>query len=554
MVWGILFGWKESLALRTHAPTRASRRSSLWRALPFALATALVTSAGLLPPVGCGGPSEGDLRITDADGDGGSAGTGGGSTSTVARPYTVEMFIETANLTLLSVETKDPEVMSTPEPNGEPALLWMIKDSAGNTVDAGIVADPRVTHAEPMVDGEPSIQDRVPSALLRVDTQVNTGTLTVVEQSPTGMSFRSNGCEGGNEVGSVELDGATGSGAAGSTGTNPEAAKIPGLRKIIDHGECAYNVNLLIIPDGFTSTQMAQFRQQAQTFANKLKTFGGFEEGWEQVNVWTLEVASKDSGISDPDNNITKNTAFGVAFGTGANRRCVFPRNITSAAASLRSKAERAVHSNSTVIIANSTEHGGCASGPLSATTIGSHGPYVFAHELGHSLFNLGDEYTEQWRCKISRAGNRINTTKNRTNPPWKSLVNSVVEGAEYCEKGVYRAQSTCLMRSLTSNFCTVCRDGGKRWFENRKLTHPDAECSQATPPEVNCMGGEPCASGTVCSWNGEEIGYCCRAPFEGTETCYTDDECDNGQVCAFGGPPNNYFYCTKPDQGACVE
>jgi hypothetical protein len=552
--------------LSTKAPSQPVQKNTWWRALPFAILAAFATSAGLLPPVGCGAPDSDVRRINDGTGgDAGSGGQGanagaggssgaGGTSSTTSRPYTVEMWIETANLTLLSIEWQDSDVPSTPLPEaGDPALMWTIEDASGKVVDAGIVADPRVAHAEPLDETDSSLQDWTPAALLRVDTMVNTGTLIVLQQSPTGITFDSGGCDPkANEVGRVDLDGSTGGTGTGG-GTLPN---IPGIRKIVDHGDCAYNANLLIISDGFTSTEMDKFRQHAQNFTASLRNYGGFKDNWEQVNVWTLEVASKDSGISDPDNGITKNTAFGVAFGTGNNRRCVMPRNATRSATRLRSQAERAVKANSTVIIANSTEHGGCASGSLSTTTTGKHGPAVFAHELGHSLFNLADEYVEQTRCRLSRAGNRINTTKNQSNPPWKSLVNSTIEGAEYCEKGVYRAEKTCLMRSVGTgaNFCTVCLDGANRWFANRKVANPDTACSEPAPPVNNCFGGESCPGGTVCSWNGEGIGYCCRAPFEGTKVCYTDEECGTGKVCSFGGPPNNFFYCTQPDQSVCVE
>jgi hypothetical protein len=207
-------------------------------------------------------------------------------------------------------------------------------------------------------------------------------------------------------------------------------------------------------------------------------------------------------------------------------------------------------------MLAKSTEHGGCAMGFLSVTTVGDLGPAVFAHELGHSLFNLADEYVEQWRCDMDRAGNSKNTTKNASNPPWKDIIDSVVEGADYCEKGVYRATKSCLMRSVSTggDFCVVCADAGNRWFEERKLTHPDNECSPPEETKNNCFGEEGCPDGTVCSWNGEDIGYCCRPAFEGTKTCYSDDECEDGQVCAFGGPPKNFFYCTTPDASSCAK
>jgi len=67
-----------------------------------------------------------------------------------------------------------------------------------------------------------------------------------------------------------------------------------------------------------------------------------------------------------------------------------------------------------------------------------------------------------------------------------------------------------------------------------------DGKCEKFV--QKDCNGGGTCASGQICSWNGNK--YCCREPFESTKTCFIDGQCD-GQVCAKNA--DGKFYCTDP-------
>lgn len=94
-------------------------------------------------------------------------------------------------------------------------------------------------------------------------------------------------------------------------------------------------------------------------------------------------------------------------------------------------------------------------------------------------------------------------------------------------------------------------------WFatgvlkEDEILDKWKAKCERVP----DCFGGGlKCDSGTVCSWNGRDNGYCCRNPFTGTVPCVRDDECSglgpNG-ICALGD--NNKYWCTTVGEPPCV-
>jgi len=321
--------------------------------------------------------------------------------------------------------------------------------------------------------------------------------------------------------------------------------------KIVDNGSCPGNVNILILSEGYTEAEMGKFISAAQSMASSMLNITGFKEYKNRFNVWALKVPSADSGITDPKNNIKKNTAFNTSFGNDnpTPRRCVIPQGgISSAVQSKRAAAENASKANITAMLINISEHAGCAIPSERLVTVASNNlaPSVFAHELGHSLYKLKDEYTEG-TCNMSRAGGGPNTTKNASNPPWKSIVSTAIEGAEYCETGVYRPEQNCLMRNLNIPFCKVCADVAGKYFAGREACEP--------APVPSCFqGGVECTGGTVCSWNGKEAGYCCKQPFKGSETCTTDEECGSGKICGFGGPPDNFFWCVAKDNPACSQ
>jgi hypothetical protein len=106
---------------------------------------------------------------------------------------------------------------------------------------------------------------------------------------------------------------------------------------------------------------------------------------------------------------------------------------------------------------------------------------YVLAHELGHLVANLVDEYVRN--NYTSTGPDQINATQHTTidSIPWKCWINSgtalptaetddnyyvtgAYEGAYYSMKGWYRPEIGCVMRGsiftdFCPTFCKVCRE-----------------------------------------------------------------------------------------------
>lgn len=502
------------------------------------------------------------LAAAGACGSGDSDTTSGSGTST--GQVTAELLLADGKLTLLGVRNVDKNIPPTPEPEGDEAsLAWEFLGDDGTVLDSGFISEPRQAESDFNETGtaDPWI-GTAPAVVLRLVVPAGGGTLRLLNKTAsTTQPLKPQGNGDGEELDSVAIPGGADSGQSSGCngGTDPqqsgggaqEVGSVEGLVKIVDNGSCPGNVNILILSEGYTEAEMGKFISAAQSMASSMLNITGFKDYKNRFNVWAMKIPSADSGITDPQNHITKNTAFNTAFGNDnpTPRRCVIPQGgVSSAVQSKRAAAEHASHANITAMLINITEHAGCAIPSERLVTVASNSlaPSVFAHELGHSLYKLKDEYTEG-TCNLSRAGGGPNTTKNASNPPWKSIVSTTFEGAEYCTAGVYRPESNCLMRTLNTPFCKVCANEAKKYFDGRESCEP--------APVPSCFqGGVECTGGTVCSWNGKEAGYCCKQPFKGSETCTTDEECGSGKICGFGGPPDNFFWCVAKDNPACAK
>jgi hypothetical protein len=101
----------------------------------------------------------------------------------------------------------------------------------------------------------------------------------------------------------------------------------------------------------------------------------------------------------------------------------------------------------------------------------------VAAHETGHALFGLQDEYSNgdtaatcAAEAAVSPPGGRgpfplINVTNTASPAPWAAVQPAApLVGAYYCTALFYRPESTCLMKELRlgsahNELCSVCLD-----------------------------------------------------------------------------------------------
>jgi hypothetical protein len=76
--------------------------------------------------------------------------------------------------------------------------------------------------------------------------------------------------------------------------------QILGSTKIVDAGPTTLRWNVVIVSEGYRSSEMLQFATDAQQFANTLLATAPFDRLRQAINVLRVDVTSTDSGARDP--------------------------------------------------------------------------------------------------------------------------------------------------------------------------------------------------------------------------------------------------------------
>jgi hypothetical protein len=204
-----------------------------------------------------------------------------------------------------------------------------------------------------------------------------------------------------------------------------------------------------------------------------------------RINVWRIDVRSANSGVSDAAPAATIDTAFTIRRDARINRLFIAADSRGMAAAT---ELGARVRADRVFIIANTGYGGAGGSIPVAANDPSLSN--VVAHELGHSILHLADEYFDAANpersaseCTGSRAGGpNVSTTSDRASLPWRSLVyvstpipttdlsSSLVGaylGGDRCANARWRPTPHCLMNTnLNDAMCPVCQAELDRFFE----------------------------------------------------------------------------------------
>lgn len=275
---------------------------------------------------------------------------------------------------------------------------------------------------------------------------------------------------------------------------------ILGTTKVVDHGPDSARFNLVFLSDGYLSTEMNQFESDVDDFIDHFFDTAPFSDLALQCafNIYRINVSSTDSGADDPAACGAGTTAATYFDGTfcadGVIQRLT---GVNDATVTTVLNAQVPNWSQAVVLI-NSTIRGGSGGQIATATTGGADWRDVIIHEIGHSAFDLADEY-EYWQGCASGETDRnnhpavepseVNVTINsdRTTIKWASLIAAATpmpttnnancancdpqaspvavgtvgafEGAHYYHCDSFRPEFDCMMRNTGVAFCAVCED-----------------------------------------------------------------------------------------------
>ena len=249
--------------------------------------------------------------------------------------------------------------------------------------------------------------------------------------------------------------------------------------KVLNTGNSAEKLDIVIIPDGYTKSEMKQFHKDCEKVVESFQNAKPFSKNKDKINFWGVEAISEESGTDLPGKNIWKNTILNTTFYTFDSERYL----TTSDNKSVRNIAANVPY-DQIFILVNTKKYGG--GGIFNTWTIIAAGsdfaPFLTLHEFGHGFAGLADEYytsdvsvqdfhplsIEPWEPNIttlvdfnSKWKNLINDSVPTPTPMKKQYYNDVglFEGAGYVAKGVYRPYHDCTMKSAVYDyFCPVCQ------------------------------------------------------------------------------------------------
>ncbi len=254
--------------------------------------------------------------------------------------------------------------------------------------------------------------------------------------------------------------------------------------KIINNGESKNKVDLVILAEGYTTSEMEKFIADAKRVSGYLFNAEPFKSEKENFNVTAVLTPSVESGTDVPGEGIYKNTHFNSSFYTFDISRYLTVTDMKSVY-----DAAAAAPYDFIYILVNTKRYGG--GGFYNFVTVCTADNQltkeVFVHEFGHGFAGLGDEYytsevayenfynldIEPWEPNL--------TTLVHFNMKWKNMVPDTVpvptpreekyrnsvgvyEGGGYMSKGIYSPFIDCRMKSnKAKSFCPVCREAIKK-------------------------------------------------------------------------------------------
>jgi hypothetical protein len=240
----------------------------------------------------------------------------------------------------------------------------------------------------------------------------------------------------------------------------PRIAAVPAT--LFTNGPASRKVDLLIVSDGYGSTQAGKFLADAHRLVNALFALEPFKSRRSDFNVRTLFVPGRALAV---EFNIFGLERYALTY----NNRAL--RNITAAAPY-----------DIVEILLNDSKYGGGGIFNQQSTVSSSNesSEYVFIHELAHNLAGLGDEYVgtvtyetgaaikvEPWEPNITalhdpsalKWGDLVERGTPVPTPLSYTGKVGAFEGAGYEARGLYRPEAACVMGSRTViDFCRVCR------------------------------------------------------------------------------------------------
>jgi hypothetical protein len=262
------------------------------------------------------------------------------------------------------------------------------------------------------------------------------------------------------------------------------------LSTILSNGPTAKRINLVVLPEGYTTNELGNFLEHATNYVNSLLAAPPYQEYSNYFNAFAISVASVQSGSDHPGSQ-TNNTYFNSSFYSYGIQRLITipPNNFDANYSHGQGKVDALLQTHMTnyhlvIMIVNDPNEGGSGNpdGTNGQPIITSLNPFygwrTLLHESGHTLGKLADEYesgnpsgyvpserpnsTAQTNRALIKWTAWIDTNTPLPTPEIEDYIEAVglFEGAQYTNAGWYRPRYGCIMRDLNwPIFCEICSE-----------------------------------------------------------------------------------------------
>ena len=265
-------------------------------------------------------------------------------------------------------------------------------------------------------------------------------------------------------------------------------------------GSPANRVDLVVMGDGYTALQSADFQADAQAVLDSFFSISPLTEYSNYYNLYTLEIASEESGADHPeysetcsyysphccgDPEMLEDPLQGLMVDTAFDSQyCAYwvYRLLVASYTKAYAVAGAIPDWDQLILIVNDDTYGGSGYPALAIISTHELAVNIAQHEYGHSFADLADEYDSPYpgyeACSDlpeSSTPCEVNVTdiSERAQIKWQPWIEEstpiptpeelsydglvgLFEGARYLESGMYRSGNKCLMRALGYPYCQV--------------------------------------------------------------------------------------------------
>ena len=267
-------------------------------------------------------------------------------------------------------------------------------------------------------------------------------------------------------------------------------------------------LDMVFLGDGYTEAQQADFADDVDWIVDYLLSIEPYGAYTGLFNIWRVDLISNETGVDHPELGTEADSALGCSYDCQGIQRliCCDDEAVMEAVAATVPSAE------GVMVLINDDDYGGAGGFAYATAYVGrDSGMRVAAHELGHSLIGLWDEYGYGVPGPTDQEGPNCSLDPEGGWPDW--VGSEAVDSYQECSYiDHYRpTENQCMMRTLADDYCPVCRELAVKAIYERL---PELIVATDPPP-----GTTRFASDTGLTFSAEVLG-----PDSGLEVRWTVD------------------------------